>query len=121
MRKLAIYEFGCRNILYLMFELLSIYCLYQKRFVETISYSKKVKPSMTDDGEICGHLNLRFINRRKISRVIRPIKFGISICACCCNMLACVVSDFLFHQTFPHSNFVIWLLFFYQSTHVLAH
>ena len=34
MRKLAIYEFGCRSILYLMFELesLSIYCPYQKRF-----------------------------------------------------------------------------------------
>ena len=36
MRKLAIYEFGCRNILYLMFESLSTYCLYQKRSVETI-------------------------------------------------------------------------------------
>ena len=40
MRKLAIYEFGCRRILYLMFELesLSIYCPYQKRFAETICY-----------------------------------------------------------------------------------
>ena len=48
MRKLAIYEFGqwfeCRNILYLMFELLSIYCLFQKRLVEIICYSEIVKP-----------------------------------------------------------------------------
>ena len=45
MRKLTIYEFGCRNILHLMFESLSIYCLYQKRLVETICYSKIVKPN----------------------------------------------------------------------------
>ena len=43
-RKLAVYEFGCRNILYLMFESLSIYCLYQKRLVETMCYSEIVKP-----------------------------------------------------------------------------
>ena len=30
MRKLDICKFGCRNILYLMFESLSIYCPYQK-------------------------------------------------------------------------------------------
>ena len=41
-----------------------------------------------------------------------PFKSGISICACCCNMLACVVSHFVFHQTFPHSIFVTLLLFF---------
>ena len=40
MRKLAICELGCRNILYLMFESLSIYCLYQKRLVETICCSE---------------------------------------------------------------------------------
>ena len=34
MKKLAISEFGCGNILYLMPESLSIYCLYQKRLVE---------------------------------------------------------------------------------------
>ena len=44
-RKLAIYEFGCRNILYLMFESLSIYCLYQKRLVETMCYSEILKPN----------------------------------------------------------------------------
>ena len=44
MRKLAIYEFGCLNIVYSMFELLSIYCLYEKRLVETICYSEIVKP-----------------------------------------------------------------------------
>ena len=38
-RKSAFYKFGCRNILYLMFELLSICCLYQKSLVETIYYS----------------------------------------------------------------------------------
>ena len=43
MRKWAIYEFGCRNILYLMFESLSIYCLYQKRLVE-ITIFEIVKP-----------------------------------------------------------------------------
>ena len=31
-------------------------------------------------------------------------------------MLACDVSHFIFHLTFPHSNFVILLLLFYQST-----
>ena len=40
MRKLAFYELGCRNILYLIFESLSIYCLYQKRLVETICCSE---------------------------------------------------------------------------------
>ena len=44
MRKLAIYEFGCRSILYLIFELLYIFCLYQKTLVETICYSEIVKP-----------------------------------------------------------------------------
>ena len=39
-KKLAIYEFGCRNILYLIFESLSIYCLNQKRVVQTICYSE---------------------------------------------------------------------------------
>ena len=33
-------EFGCRNILNLMFKLLSIYCLYQKRLAERICYSE---------------------------------------------------------------------------------
>ena len=36
MRQLAIFEFGCRNILYLLFESLYIYCLYQKRLTEKI-------------------------------------------------------------------------------------
>ena len=56
MRKLAIYEFGCRNILYLMFESLSIYCLYQKRLVETMCYSEIVKPNIL----------LRKLKQRKI-------------------------------------------------------
>ena len=46
MRKLAIYEFGCRNNLYLMFESLSIYFLYQKRLAETIHDSEIVKPNI---------------------------------------------------------------------------
>ena len=46
MRKLAFYEFGCRNILYLMFESFSIYYLYQKRLAEAICYSEIVKPNI---------------------------------------------------------------------------
>ena len=46
MRKSAIYEFGCRNIIYLMLESLPIYCLYQKRLVETICFSEIVKPKI---------------------------------------------------------------------------
>ena len=46
MRKLAIYEFACRYILYLIFESLSIYCLQQKRLVEMICYFKIVKPNI---------------------------------------------------------------------------
>ena len=42
-RKLAIHEFGCRHILYLMFESLSIFCLYQNILAETICYSEIVK------------------------------------------------------------------------------
>ena len=45
-RKLAIHELGCGSILYLMFELLSIYCLYKKRLVETICCSEIVKPNI---------------------------------------------------------------------------
>ena len=45
MRKLVIYEFGCRNILYLTFESLSTYSLVQERLVETICYSEIVKPN----------------------------------------------------------------------------
>ena len=56
MRKLGICEFGCRNILYLMFESLSIYCLYQKRLVETMFYSEIVKPNIL----------LRKLKQRKI-------------------------------------------------------
>ena len=43
MRKLAIHEFGCRNILYLMFESLSIFCLYQSIPAKTICYPEIVK------------------------------------------------------------------------------
>ena len=46
MRKLATYEFGCKNTLYLMFESLSILSLYQKILVETICYSEIVKPNI---------------------------------------------------------------------------
>ena len=60
MRKLVIYEFGCRNILHLMFESLSIYSLYQKRLVETICYSEIVKP-----------------NSQILNKVIPPLKLGI--------------------------------------------
>ena len=85
-RKLAIYEFWCRNILYLMLESLSIHCPNQKRFVETMLFwnskaklpiekikarkGKKRKKKevrvkhcveMTDGGKICGHANLRLI------------------------------------------------------------
>ena len=45
MRKLAIYKFECRNISYIMFEQLSIYCLYQKRLVETLSTLSRVRCS----------------------------------------------------------------------------
>ena len=88
MRKLAFYEFGCRNILYLMFESFSIYYLYQKRLAEAICHSEIVKPNillrklkqrkkikekkvcvcvwntsvkMADGGKICRHPNLRLI------------------------------------------------------------
>ena len=60
MRKLVIYEFGCRNILHLMFESLSIYSLCQKRLVETICYSEIVKP-----------------NSQILNKVIPPLKLGI--------------------------------------------
>ena len=86
-RKLAIYDFWCRNILYLMLESLSIYCPNQKRFVETMLFwnskaklpidkikarkeKKKEKRKkcgwnisveITDGGMICGHPNLRLI------------------------------------------------------------
>ena len=46
MGKLAIYKFGCRNIFYLMFEPLSIFCLYQKRLVEAVRYSEILKPNI---------------------------------------------------------------------------
>ena len=46
MGKLAIYEFGCRNILYLMFDSLPFYYIYQNRLVETICYSEIVKPNI---------------------------------------------------------------------------
>ena len=88
-RKLAIYEFWCRNILYLMLESSSIHCPNQKRFVETMLFwnskaklliekikarkGKKTKKGkkcgwnisveMTDGGKICGHPNLRLIFR----------------------------------------------------------
>ena len=71
-----------------------------------------ISVEMTDGGEICGHPNLRLICGRKINKVIRPFKFGISICACCCNMVACVVINFFSSNFFPHLNFVILLLFF---------
>ena len=54
-----------------------------------------------------------------LNKVIQP--FDISICACCSNVLACVVSHFVFHRTFPHLNFVILLFYFQQSTHALAY
>ena len=38
MQKLAICEFGCRNILYLMFESFSIYFVYQKSLIETVLF-----------------------------------------------------------------------------------
>ena len=46
MGKLAIYEFGRRNILYLMFDSLPFYYIYQNRLVETICYSEIVKPNI---------------------------------------------------------------------------
>ena len=45
MGKLAIYEFGCRNILYLMFESLPFYYI-QNRLAEMICYSEIVKPNI---------------------------------------------------------------------------
>ena len=78
----------------LMFESLSICCLYQKRLVETICYSEMVKPNillrklkqrkkkrkkrkkcgcktsvdMTDGREICGHPNIRLIYGSMLSQ-----------------------------------------------------
>ena len=49
MRKLAIYEFGCRNVSHVTFESLSIYYLYQKKLVElveTMYYSEMVKQNI---------------------------------------------------------------------------
>ena len=45
MKKLAIYEFRCSNTLYLIFGSWSIYCVYQKRLVETTCFSEIVKPN----------------------------------------------------------------------------
>ena len=50
MRKLAIYELRCRNVLHLMFKSLYFYCLYQKSLEKTIFYFailKLVKPNIT--------------------------------------------------------------------------
>ena len=86
-RKLAFYEFGCINILYLMFESFSIYYLHQKRVAEAICYSKAKHPiekikverkkqkerkevwvcvwnvnvKKAEGGEICDHSNVRLI------------------------------------------------------------
>ena len=234
-RKLAIYEFWCRNILYLMLESLSIYCPNQKRFVETMLFwnstaelpiekikARKEKKNekrkkcgwnisveMTDGGKICGHPNLPLIfsstffqlfdfpyicvfslirlhpiiifsfanfrcssnnlifssssislgNKGKeagpkyskvqslfkyflvlawfvcfkicilklhhwfkiteifanligrltfLNKVSRPIKFGIWTCACCCNVLARVVSHFVFIELFRVRILLQW-------------
>ena len=46
MKKLAVYEFRYRNTsMYLIFGSWSIYCLYQKRLVETTCFSEIVKPN----------------------------------------------------------------------------
>ena len=45
MTKLNIYEFGCRNMLHLIFQSF-FYCLNQRSLVETIFYSEMVKPNI---------------------------------------------------------------------------
>ena len=60
MRKLGIYEFGGRNVLYLMFKTFSSYCPYQKRLAETICYSEIVKPNI-----LSRKLKLRKKKRKK--------------------------------------------------------
>ena len=62
MRKLVIYECGCRNILYLMLESSSIFCLYQKILADTISYSEIVKPKTL----------LRKLKQRKKNQTMTP-------------------------------------------------
>ena len=95
-----------------MFESLSIHCKNDMLF-----WNSKVK------------LSIEKIKAEKV-RLLRALsksstgssdqfKFGIWICAWCCNVLACVVSHFVSHWTFPHSNFIIFL-FFYQPTHALS-
>ena len=46
MGELHIYEFGCRNILYLILESFSICCPCQKRLVRMVYYSKILKPNI---------------------------------------------------------------------------
>ena len=60
MRKLGIYEFGGRNVLYLMFKTFSSYCPYQKKLAETICYSEIVKPNI-----LSRKLKLRKKKRKK--------------------------------------------------------
>ena len=43
MRELHSYEFGCRNILYLILKSFSICCPCQKRLVRMVYYSKILK------------------------------------------------------------------------------
>ena len=128
---------------YFMFniESLSFYCLYEKRLVETICYSEITSPrenysrerknekrkecgwnisvGMADGGEICGHPNLHLIYGRKINKVIRLFKFGISICACCWHVVASVVS-FFFIKLF-RIRILLFCCCFYQSKHALVH
>ena len=99
MRKLVIYEFGCRNILYLTFESLSTYSLVQERLVETICYSEIVKP------------NSKAKHRKSSTRTSDYLKQifeavpALQRARQCCQPVG-------FHRTFPHSNFVFFIVFF---------
>ena len=97
MRKLAIYEFGRRNILYFMFESLFISCLYQERLIETICYSEIVKPNI-----------LKKLKQRKKKRKKKEVwvKHQSLFCFHQCSHFF----FFFFHGTIQHSNFVIFVV-----------
>ena len=86
-KKLATYEFGCRNILYLIFESLSIYCLNQKRKakhpIEKIKAEKEKAKKRKNCGSLSSFASLRKSwylywagNAFPMCRPVSSIKFG---------------------------------------------
>ena len=103
-------EFGCKNILYLMFESLSIYCLYQKRLVETMLFWRGLSSLKTSFWNSITVLKLlrALSNSSKRSSTIKI--WYLNLCLLLQRARLCC-SPFFSHRTFPHSNHVILLFF----------